>query len=150
MVEKKDERPLVLITGITGYVGSAVALVYLKDGRFRIRGTVRDLNDKKKINVVKKHFGDEMFNQMELVSTTLTDVDAIEKAVKGCTYVVHVASPIVIDQPKDANVLIKPAVEGTMNICKSCHKERVKRLVITSSSAAIKDQIDLNIKILTE
>ena len=67
MVEKKDERPLVLITGITGYVGSAVALVYLKDGRFRIRGTVRDLNDKKKINVVKKHFGDEMFNKMELV-----------------------------------------------------------------------------------
>ena len=120
--EKKDERPLVLITGITGYVGSAVALVYLKDGRFRIRGTVRDLNDKKKINVVKKHFGDEMFNQMELVSTTLTDVDAIEKAVKGCTYVVHIASPIVIDQPKDANVLIKPAVEGTMNICKACHK----------------------------
>ena len=77
-------------------------------------------------------------------------MDAIEKAVKGCTYVDHIASPIVIDQPKDANVLIKPAVEGTMNICKACHKERVKRLVITSSSAAIKDQIDLNIKILTE
>jgi nucleoside-diphosphate-sugar epimerase len=61
MVEKKDERPLVLITGITGYVGSAVAYVYLKDGRFRVRGTVRDLNDKKKINVVEKHFGAELF-----------------------------------------------------------------------------------------
>ena len=97
MVDKKDERPMVLITGMTGYLGSAVAYVYLKDGRFRVKGTVRDLNDKKKINVVKKHFGDELFNRMELVQTTLTDEDAIENAVKGCMYVVHVASPIVID-----------------------------------------------------
>jgi anthocyanidin reductase len=47
-------------------------------------------------------------------------------------------------------VLIKPAVEGTINICKACAKAKVKRLVITSSSAAIKDQLDPNIKILTE
>jgi GDP-D-mannose dehydratase len=66
MVDTKDERPLVLITCITGYVGSAVAHLYLKDGRFRVRGTVRNLNDKKKINVVKKHFGDALFSQMEL------------------------------------------------------------------------------------
>jgi nucleoside-diphosphate-sugar epimerase len=66
MVETKDERPLVLITGITGYVGSAVAHLYLKDGRFRVRGTVRDLNDKKKIDAVKKHFSDALFSQMEL------------------------------------------------------------------------------------
>lgn len=62
----------------------------------------------------------------------------------------HVASPIVITQPKDASVLIKPALEGTINICKACTKAKVKRLVITSSSAAIKDQLDANISILTE
>lgn len=152
MVESlKEERPLVLITGITGYLGSAVAHLFLKDGRFRVRGTVRDLNNKKKLAPVMHYFGNELFNKMELVEASLQDEASLFKAVKGCTYVLHVASPIVITQPKDANVLIKPAVEGTLNICRACHKEKVKRLVMTSSSAAIKDPIITNRNpILTE
>lgn len=48
-------------------------------------------------------------------------------------------------------VLVKPAVEGTINVCKACRKWKVKRLVVTSSSAAIKDQLAENrLPILTE
>ena len=41
------------------------------------------------------------------------------KAVEGSTYVLHVASPFVLDEPKDENVLIKPAVEGTLAVMKA-------------------------------
>ena len=50
---------------------------------------------------------------------------------------VHTASPFPIAAPKDENVLIKPAVEGTLSVCRASHQSKVKRLVITSSVAAI-------------
>ena len=50
---------------------------------------------------------------------------------------VHTASPFPIVAPKDENVLIKPAVEGTLSVCKACQQSKVKRLVITSSVVAI-------------
>lgn len=62
----------------------------------------------------------------------------------GCTYVVHTASPFVIDAPKDENVLIKPAVEGTLAVLRAAHKHRVKRVVITSSVVAIQCRIPEN------
>ena len=35
-------KPLVLITGISGYIGSHVCKAFLEDGTYRVRGTVRD------------------------------------------------------------------------------------------------------------
>ena len=42
-------RPKVVITGITGFLGSHVCNVFLRDGGFRVRGTVRDKNNSAKI-----------------------------------------------------------------------------------------------------
>ncbi len=42
-------KPLVTITGISGYIGSQTTLDFLKDGGFRVRGTVRDKNNAAKI-----------------------------------------------------------------------------------------------------
>ncbi len=50
--------PKVVITGITGFLGSHVCNVFLKDGGFQVRGTVRDKNNEKKIAPIKKAFGD--------------------------------------------------------------------------------------------
>ena len=44
MVENA-EKPLVVVTGISGNLGSHVALKFLQDGGYRVRGTVRDPND---------------------------------------------------------------------------------------------------------
>jgi nucleoside-diphosphate-sugar epimerase len=49
MVESENTKPVVLITGVSGYLGSHVALVFLKDGGFTVRGTVRDCSNAKKI-----------------------------------------------------------------------------------------------------
>ena len=82
---------------------------------------------------LRETFGD----QVEFVEADLLDEDSLMKAIEGSTYVVHTASPAPINMPKDENVLIKPAVNGTMAIMKAAHKNSVKRVVITSSVAAI-------------
>jgi len=65
----------------------------------------------------------------------LLDATALDKAIEGATYVVHTASPVIMSTDEDA--LVKPAVEGTMAVLQAAHKHRVKRLVITSSMAAV-------------
>ena len=59
------------------------------------------------------------------------------KAIEGADYLVHTASPFPLIMPKDENELIKPAVKGTMSALQAAHKNKVKRVVITSSLAAI-------------
>jgi nucleoside-diphosphate-sugar epimerase len=53
---------------------------------------------------------------------------------------VHTASPLPFKNPKNADELVKPAVEGTMAVCRACHSYKVKRLVVTSSVAAVMEQ----------
>ena len=106
-------KPLVTITGVTGFLGSQTAKVYLEDGSYRIRGTVRDCNNATKIDPLKKTLGDELFAQLELVNADLLNEESISAAIAGSTYVVHTASPFVLANPEDPQTLIKPAVEGT-------------------------------------
>ena len=64
------EKPLVTITGITGYVGSHVCKTFLEDGGYRVRGTVRDLKNEAKMAPIKEAFG-ENFEKLELVEADL-------------------------------------------------------------------------------
>ena len=63
--------------------------------------------------------------------------DGWDKAMEGCDYVLHVASPFVTSQPKDENELIKPAIEGTQRALKAAKKAGIKRVVLTSSMVAM-------------
>ena len=85
---------------------------------------------------MKKAFG-EYFDQLELVEADLCDEKSMIQAMEGSTYIVHTASPFPIVAPKDENELIKPAVEGTLAVMKAARINKVKRVVITSSVAAI-------------
>ena len=136
MVESSISKPVVLITGVSGYLGSQVALVYLKDGGYTVRGTVRDCANAKKIEPLKKAFG-ENFNRLTLVEANLDDKDSIIASIKGADYVVHTASPFPLKEPKNENELINPAVNGTLAVMEACKVHKVKRVVITSSIASI-------------
>lgn len=60
------------------------------------------------------------------------------RAVEGCHCVMHVASPFLIEEPKNPDDIIKPALEGTMNVLRACAENgHVKRVVLTSSIAAV-------------
>ena len=128
------------ITGIAGYIGSHVALLFLQDGGYHVRGTVRNKNDEAKVQPLREAFGDELFSQLELVEADLMDEASMITALAGSTYVVHVASPFFASE--DPELLIPPAINGTLAAMKASQAARVRRIVITSSCAAIMDVAD--------
>ncbi len=133
---ERSSLPLVVITGITGYLGSQVCQLFLQDGGYRVRGTVRSTTNEEKLAPLKKAFGAD-FHRIELVEADLLKEESLAEAIKGCDYVVHTASPFPGDEPKDEQIIIKPAVEGTLAVMRAAHYNKVKRVVITSSSVAI-------------
>ena len=130
-----EEKPLVTITGISGYIGSWVTLYFLQDGGFRVRGTVRDKTNAAKLEPLKRAFGEELYNQLELVEADLLNEQSMIDACTGSTYIVHVASPFFMSKNEDE--LVKPAVDGTIGAMKAAQAAGVRRIVITSSCAAI-------------
>lgn len=132
----ESNKPIVVITGISGFVGSQVCKAFLEDGSFHVKGTVRDKNNKNRIAPIEKGLG-ELFNQLELVNADLLNSESLDKAIEGCDFVVHTASPFPVESPKNEDELIKPAVEGTMAVIRAVHKHKVKRVVVTSSIASI-------------
>jgi nucleoside-diphosphate-sugar epimerase len=144
MVESSRQK--VVITGISGFLGSYVCDTFLRDGRFNVRGTVRDAKNERKVGPLRKAFGD-LFNELELFEADLMNPESLDKAIEGCDYVVHTASPVPnTGEPKDENVLIRPAVDGTLAVLRAAHKHKVRRVVITSSLSAIVMKTPENIK----
>lgn len=82
MVEQAAEKPLVTITGITGFLGSQTCLYFLKDGGFRVRGTVRDTSSATKMNPIKNAFGD-LFGQLDVVEADLLNEESLVNAING-------------------------------------------------------------------
>ena len=112
----ESTREKVVITGVSGFLGSWVLKKFVEQGQFSIRGTVRDPNNEKKIAPLRECIGEEEFKNIELVAADLLDDASIDKAIEGCQYVVHTASPFPDSQPKDEDKLIKPALEGTLSV----------------------------------
>jgi len=83
----------VTITGISGYIGAAVTLLFLQDGGYTVRGTVRDKNNAAKLEPLKEAFGEELYAQLQLVEADLMNEESMVSAIAGSTFVVHVASP---------------------------------------------------------
>lgn len=86
---------------------------------------------------LKRAYGEDLYSQIEFVKAELLDQESLDAAIAGCTYVIHTASPIPIKVPEDENLIIKPAVEGTLSVLRAAHKHKVKRVVITSSGLTV-------------
>jgi dihydroflavonol-4-reductase len=125
----------VLLTGISGFVGQHCAVELLKNG-YSVRGSVRNLSKEQE---VRKGIAKEIDakNNLEFCELDLLSDKGWDKAVEDCEYVLHVASPFIIAEPKDENEMIKPAVEGTLRALKSAKKSGVKKVILTSSTVAM-------------
>ncbi|XP_050408842.1 uncharacterized protein LOC126823846 isoform X2 [Patella vulgata] len=131
-----DGSPLVLVTGASGYIATHV-IKQLQEEGYRVRGTVRSLQDENKVKHLHALCPEAQF-KLELVEADLTKPESWEAAVKDVVYVIHIASPFPAAAPKDENEIIQPAVEGTQNVFKACvDAKSVKRIVLTSSCAAV-------------
>jgi dihydroflavonol-4-reductase len=130
----------VLVTGASGFIASHIVRQLLEDG-YRVRGTVRDPQLVEAEGHLTGLPGAE--ESLELVGADLLTPHAFDGPVAGCEYVIHTASPYVIHVEDPRRDLIDPALEGTVSILESCAAATaVKRLVLTSSAAAITDQAD--------
>ena len=126
----------ILVTGGSGFIGSHTILQLLDAGH-RVRTTVRSLKREGDVRAMLKEGGAEPGDRLLFVAADLTNDSGWREAVSGCEYVLHVASPLPERVPKDENELIVPAREGTLRVLRASHDAGVKRVVLTSSFAAI-------------
>lgn len=147
-IEQKDAK--VLVSGVTGYVGAHVAQQLLLHG-FKVRGSVRSMSDEAKMTKLRQQITEglpsEGLPELEFVEADLLKDESWTPAVAGCQYVCHVASPFPLDIPSNPDVIIKPAVDGTLSVLKAASTDgNVKRVVLTSSLAAIHDVKTIDFK----
>lgn len=126
----------VLVTGGSGFVGSHVILQLLAAGH-EVRTTVRSLSREAKVRAALAAAGADAGDRLSFFATDLEKDDGWAEAVAGCDYVHHVASPFPPAQPKDEQELIRPAREGTLRVLRAARDAGVKRIVVTSSFAAV-------------
>lgn len=127
----------VLVTGAAGYLASWIVQQLLEQGQ-TVHGTVRSLRDLAKV----KHLQEMALRypgRLQLFEADLMQEGSFDAAMKGCSSVVHAASPYFLKTPKDAlRELVEPAVQGTRNVLVSVNRaDTVRRVVLTSSIAAL-------------
>lgn len=125
----------VLVTGGSGFLGGWCIVELLGRG-YEVRTTVRDLTREPE---VREAIGSQVDagERLSVLAADLTREDGWDEAVAGCDYVLHVASPFPPVQPKDPDDLIGPAREGTLRVLRMALDSAAKRVVVTSSVAAI-------------
>ena len=130
--QKEDELPLVTITGVNGYLGSHVCLMFLKSGEYRVRGTVRDKENERTISTLRHAF-EEYYIDLEVVKVELEEHETIAEAIIGSTYVVHTAFSMTPDPASDEPRYQEEVQKQTQVIIEACRASGVKRLVVTGA-----------------
>ena len=128
-----------LVTGASGFIAEHIILKALEAGH-RVRGSVRS---KGKIRTVRealsRHLSDPqpMLERLEFVELDLSNDNGWNTAMSGMDALIHAASPFPLVQPKDANEVIGPAVDGALRALQAAKASGVKRVVLTSSGYAM-------------
>ncbi len=125
----------VLITGASGFIASHCILEMLANG-YEVRGTLRDGARGESIKSTLAQHSDRT-DALEFVSADLMDEYCWVEAARGCDAILHLASPVPVVQPEDENEVIVPAKTGTLNVLKAATSNGIKRVVLTSSVAAV-------------
>lgn len=125
----------VLVTGGSGFV-AAHCIVQLLNAGYRVRTTVRSAGraDSVRTQVARGGASPDTlgFAEADLLSDT-----GWAEAVAGCRFVLHVASPFPMAQPRDENELLAPARDGALRVLRASRAAGVNRVVLTSSFAAV-------------
>jgi len=126
----------VLVTGGSGFIASHCILQLLAAGH-QVRTTVRNLVREADVRALLKQGGAEPGDRLQFFAANLEADAGWAEAAAGCGYVLHVASPFPAKAPKHEDELVIPAREGTLRVLRAARDGGVKRVVQTSSFAAI-------------
>ncbi len=127
----------VLVTGGSGFVGAHCVLALLEAG-YDVRTTIRTPARAADVRSQLAEGGlPDAGDRLTFAVADLTSDDGWADAVAGCDYVLHVASPFPTAEPKNEDELIVPARDGALRVLRASRDAGVKRVVLTSSFAAI-------------
>jgi len=125
----------ILVTGASGFIAGHCILDLLAHG-YQVRGTVRNIERVPRLRKVFANYS-QRADEIEFAQADLLDSSGWSEAVEGCDGVFHLASPVPIARPKDPNDVILPAKEGALNALRAAREQGIKRVVLTSSVAAV-------------
>jgi dihydroflavonol-4-reductase len=126
----------VLVTGGSGFIAGHVIVALLRAGH-EVRATLRNLNRSDEVKADVRNGGADPERGLTFVEADLDRDAGWDAAVKGCDYIQHVASPLPYEAPAHEDDLIRPARDGTLRVLKAARDAGVKRVVLTSSFAAV-------------
>ena len=126
----------VLVTGGSGFIAGHCILQLLAAGH-QVRATVRSLQREGEVRATLRQGGAEPGERLSFFAADLERDAGWAQAVAGCDYVLHVASPFPSTVPKNEDQLIVPAREGALRVLRASRDAGVRRVVLTSSFAAI-------------
>ncbi|MBL0346291.1 aldehyde reductase [Candidatus Villigracilis affinis] len=125
----------ILVTGASGFVAIHTIIQLLHQG-YNVRSTMRTLEREADLrSTISKYI--QANDRLEILPADLSQDSGWEEALNNIEYVLHVASPFPLYEPKHEDELIIPAVQGTLRVLRAAHKAGVKRVVQVSSVAAI-------------
>ena len=127
---------VVLVTGGSGFVGVHCVVQLLERG-YRVRTSVRSLEREAEVRDMVRQGGAEAGERLTFCVADLSRDAGWQEAVEGCTFVHHVASPFPLGVPKHEDELIVPARDGALRVLRAARDAGVRRVVMTSSYAAI-------------
>ncbi|XP_026422509.1 anthocyanidin reductase ((2S)-flavan-3-ol-forming)-like isoform X2 [Papaver somniferum] len=132
-----DSKKKVCVTGGTGYMASELVKHLLEKG-YSVNTTARNPEDEKKVAHLLKLVEDHEHGDLKIFQADLTNEGSFDDAIAGCSIVFHVATPVHFASQNPEADMIKPAIQGTLDILQSCiNAKTVKRVVLTSSAAAV-------------
>ncbi|MHA7873656.1 MAG: SDR family oxidoreductase, partial [Hyphococcus sp.] len=126
----------VLVTGGSGFIGGHAILQLLAAGH-EVRATVRNVKKEPDVRALLEKNGAASDAPLAFFAADLEQDDGWSDAVAGCDYVLHVASPFPPAMPKHEDELIIPARDGALRVLQAARAAGVKRVVMTSSFAAV-------------
>lgn len=126
----------VLVTGGSGFLGAHCLAALLRQG-YTVRTTLRSPKREPEVLAMLSEAGVDPKDKLSFFTADLSNDDGWAEAVAGCDYVLHVASPFPLGIPAHEDELIIPAKEGALRVLLASRDAGVKRVVMTSSFAAI-------------
>lgn len=126
----------VLVTGGSGFIGSQAILQLLAAGH-QVRTTVRTPGRERDMRTLLKQWGVASSARLSFAVADLENDAGWDEATADCEYVLHIASPFPHNLPRHEDELIIPARQGTLRVLRAARAAGVKRVVLTSSFAAI-------------
>lgn len=126
----------VLVTGGSGFIGGHALLQLLAAGH-EVRTTVRDPGREAGVRELLRANGADAGERLRFFAADLTSDEGWKEAASGCDFALHVASPFPETLPKHEDELIVPAREGALRVLRAARDAGVRRVVLTSSFAAV-------------